>query len=29
VLEVCGANMRRVLEGLEPFNVVNGVTRRE
>jgi len=29
VLQVCGANMRRVLEGLEPFNVVNGVTRRE
>ena len=28
VLEVCGANMRRVLDGLEPFNVVNGVTRR-
>src|SRR5262249_55465382 len=27
VLEVCGANMRRVLEGLGPFNVVNGVTR--
>jgi phosphoglycerate dehydrogenase-like enzyme len=25
VLEVCGANMRRVLAGLEPFNVVNGV----
>lgn len=29
VLEVCGANMRRVLDGLEPFNVVNGVTRRD
>jgi phosphoglycerate dehydrogenase-like enzyme len=29
VLEVCGANLRRVLDGLEPFNVVNGVTRRE
>ncbi|HLH69507.1 MAG TPA: 2-hydroxyacid dehydrogenase [Candidatus Dormibacteraeota bacterium] len=28
LLEVCGANLRRVLEGLEPFNVVNGVTRR-
>ena len=28
VLEVCGANMRRVLDGLEPFNVVNGVTWR-
>ena len=28
VLDVCGANMRRVLDGLEPFNVVNGVTRR-
>jgi D-3-phosphoglycerate dehydrogenase len=27
VLEVCGANMRRVLDGLEPFNVVNGVSR--
>ncbi len=27
MLEVCGANMRRVLQGLEPFNVVNGVTR--
>ncbi len=29
VLEVCGANLRRVLDGLEPFNVVNGVSRRE
>jgi D-3-phosphoglycerate dehydrogenase / 2-oxoglutarate reductase len=29
VLEVCGANMRRVLDGLEPFNVVNGVTRSQ
>jgi phosphoglycerate dehydrogenase-like enzyme len=28
LLEMCGANLRRVLEGLEPFNVVNGVTRR-
>jgi phosphoglycerate dehydrogenase-like enzyme len=28
LLEVCGANLRRVLAGLEPFNVVNGVTRR-
>lgn len=28
VLEVCGANMRRVLDGMDPFNVVNGVTRR-
>ena len=28
LLEMCGANMRRVLDGLEPFNVVNGVTRR-
>lgn len=28
LLEVCGANLRRVLDGLEPFNVVNGVTRR-
>ena len=28
LLETCGANMRRVLDGLEPFNVVNGVTRR-
>ena len=28
LLDVCGANMRRVLDGLEPFNVVNGVTRR-
>jgi D-3-phosphoglycerate dehydrogenase len=27
LLEVCGANLRRVLAGLEPFNVVNGVTR--
>jgi phosphoglycerate dehydrogenase-like enzyme len=25
LLETCGANMRRVLDGLEPFNVVNGV----
>ena len=29
VLAVCAANLRRVLDGLEPFNVVNGVTRRE
>jgi D-3-phosphoglycerate dehydrogenase len=29
LLQTCGANMRRVLDGLEPFNVVNGVTRRE
>ena len=29
LLDVCGANLRRVLDGLEPFNVVNGVTRRE
>jgi D-3-phosphoglycerate dehydrogenase / 2-oxoglutarate reductase len=28
LLEVCGANLRRVLSGLDPFNVVNGVTRR-
>lgn len=28
VLEVCGANLRRVLDGQEPFNVVNGVTWR-
>jgi len=28
VLEVCGANLRRVRDGLEPFNVVNGVIRR-
>jgi phosphoglycerate dehydrogenase-like enzyme len=28
LLAVCGANLRRVLAGLEPFNVVNGVTRR-
>ena len=28
LLEVCGANLRRVLAGLEPFNVVNGVTLR-
>ena len=28
LLAVCGANLRRVLGGLEPFNVVNGVTRR-
>jgi phosphoglycerate dehydrogenase-like enzyme len=27
LLDVCGANLRRVLDGLEPFNVVNGVTR--
>ncbi|HXM55617.1 MAG TPA: 2-hydroxyacid dehydrogenase [Candidatus Dormibacteraeota bacterium] len=26
LLEVCGANLRRVLAGLEPFNVVNGVS---
>jgi phosphoglycerate dehydrogenase-like enzyme len=26
LLETCGANLRRVLDGLEPFNVVNGVT---
>ena len=26
VLAMCGANLRRVLDGLEPFNVVNGVT---
>jgi phosphoglycerate dehydrogenase-like enzyme len=25
LLETCGANMRRVLDGLEPFNVVNAV----
>jgi phosphoglycerate dehydrogenase-like enzyme len=25
LLATCGANMRRVLDGLEPFNVVNGV----
>ena len=29
VLDVTGANLRRVLDGLEPFNVVNGVTGRE
>ncbi len=28
LLETCGANMRRVLDGLDPFNVVNGVSRR-
>jgi D-3-phosphoglycerate dehydrogenase len=28
LLDVCGANLRRVLGGQEPFNVVNGVTRR-
>jgi D-3-phosphoglycerate dehydrogenase len=28
VLAMCGANLRRVLDGLEPFNVVNGVTLR-
>jgi D-3-phosphoglycerate dehydrogenase len=28
VLEVTGANLRRVLDGLEPFNVVNGVNAR-
>jgi phosphoglycerate dehydrogenase-like enzyme len=28
LLETCGANMRRVLDGLDPFNVVNGVNRR-
>lgn len=28
VLEVCGVNLRRVRDGLEPFNVVNGVIRR-
>lgn len=28
LLETCGANLRRVLDGLEPFNVVNGVTSR-
>jgi phosphoglycerate dehydrogenase-like enzyme len=28
LLEVCGANLRRALDGLDPFNVVNGVTRR-
>lgn len=28
LLDVCGANLRRVLSGQEPFNVVNGVTRR-
>jgi D-3-phosphoglycerate dehydrogenase len=28
LLEVCAANLRRVLDGLDPFNVVNGVTRR-
>ncbi len=27
LLDVCGANLRRALTGLEPFNVVNGVTR--
>ena len=29
VLAVCAANLRRVVDGLDPFNVVNGVTRRE
>src|SRR5262245_48827345 len=29
VLAVCAANLRRVLAGLEPFNVVNGVTRNQ
>ena len=28
LLDVCGANLRRVMQGLEPFNVVNGVTLR-
>jgi phosphoglycerate dehydrogenase-like enzyme len=28
LLDVCGANLRRVLRDQEPFNVVNGVTRR-
>jgi D-3-phosphoglycerate dehydrogenase len=28
LLDVCAANLRRVLAGQEPFNVVNGVTRR-
>jgi phosphoglycerate dehydrogenase-like enzyme len=28
LLDTCGANMTRVLDGLEPFNVVNGVMRR-
>ncbi len=28
VMEVCGANLSRVLDGDDPFNVVNGVTRR-
>ena len=28
LLDVCGANLRRALRGQEPFNVVNGVTRR-
>ncbi len=28
VLEVCGANLNRVLDGDDPFNVVNGVSRR-
>lgn len=27
--ETVGTNLRRVLAGLEPFNVVNGVTRRQ
>jgi phosphoglycerate dehydrogenase-like enzyme len=27
VLQICGVNLRRVLEGQEPFNVVNGVTK--
>jgi D-3-phosphoglycerate dehydrogenase len=28
LLDVCAANLRRTLAGQEPFNVVNGVTRR-
>ena len=28
LLDVCGANLSRVLRDQEPFNVVNGVTRR-
>jgi D-3-phosphoglycerate dehydrogenase len=28
LLETCAANMRRVLDGLDPVNVVNGVGRR-
>jgi len=27
LLETCGANLRRVVDGLDPFNVVNGVIR--